>query len=277
MTNSWLPKAVVAVVALVGVTGSAARAAETNLQAFVGTWKENQAKSHHVMSGALTYTFTEEPDGLVSIVRANTPLHDRAGFDGMDYPQPSMPGRSVSWTKVSDTQYDSTIKTNGVLLASARWTLLDGGTRLTQETIPVRANGDRDVGTIEYVRISGAGNTLFGVWKPVSSRYTVPDLFTITLVGDELHVFYPKYGYVVYTMRVDGKRYAPTAPNTVAGAGTMAESVAVRTVRRITYQGEKATLEIILDVSADANTMTVTTRTPGSSDEPSVTVYERQP
>src|SRR5437867_9980588 len=140
-----------------------ATAADTDVRAFVGTWKENPAKSRHAMSGALTYTFTEEPGGFVSIVRANTPLHDRARFDGKDYPSSGSPGATVSWTKVSDTQFENTIKRNGALLATARWTVSEGGSHLTQETTPVRKNGDSGTGTIEYVRISGARNSLFGV------------------------------------------------------------------------------------------------------------------
>ena len=105
------------------------------------------------------------------------------------------------------------------------------------------------------------------VWNPVSTRYTVPDLFTITLVDDELRAFYPKYGYVVYTMRLDGKWYPLTAPNAAAGSGNMAEGVGLRTLRRITYQGQKATLEAVMDLSADGKAMTIMTRTPGSPDD----------
>jgi hypothetical protein len=253
-------------------------AEQTDLRAFVGTWKENPAKSRYAISGVLTYTFTDEQDGFVSIVRANTPLHDRVRFDGKDYASSGSPGLTVSWTKISDTQFASTGKRDGVLIGTARWTLSEGGSHLTQETTPVRANGDNDINTIEYVRISGVGNTLFGVWKPISSRSTVPDLFTITLVGDELSVFYPKYGFIVYTMRLDGKRYPGTSPRAAAGSSSAAFSVGPRTVRRVTYLGKKATLEVIMSVSEDGATMTVTTRNPNglSSHEPSVGVLEKQ-
>jgi hypothetical protein len=159
---------------------------------------------------------------------------------------------------------------------TARWTLSEGGTHLTQETTPVRANGDRAIDTIEYVRVSAAAKTLFGVWKPFSTRTTVPDLFTITLKDDELSVFYPKYGFVVYTMRLDGKRYPRTAPNAAAGAMIATEGTGYRSLRHVTFLGEKATLESEMTVSPDGETMTVTTRPPGSSDGASVTIYEKQ-
>src|SRR5258707_105741 len=71
---------VLAIIFAMVVVTSALRGADTDLRAFVGTWKENQAKTHSSMSGALTYTFAAEADGFVSIVRANTPLRDRARF-----------------------------------------------------------------------------------------------------------------------------------------------------------------------------------------------------
>ena len=262
-----------AVILMLGMT----RAAETDLRAFVGTWKQNQAKSRHAVSGALTYTFTAESDGFVSVVRANTPVHDRVRFDGKDYPASAAPNQTVSWNKVSDTVFESTIKRDGALLASARWILSDGAKRLTQETIPVRANGDNDVNVMEYVRASGGSNEIFGVWTPVSSRSLVPDLFTITLVNDELRAFYPKYGYIVYTMRLDGKAYPLTAPNNAgAEASSAAESVDTRTIRRTTYQRGRPTLQVVMHVSDDGNEMTATISTPGSASAPSVDVYEKQ-
>jgi hypothetical protein len=152
------------VIVMIGTT----RAADTDLRAFVGTWKQNQAKSRHAVSGALTYTFTAESDGFVSVVRANTPVHDRVRFDGRDYPASVAPNQTVSWSRVSDTAFESTIKRDGVLLASTRWILSEDRKRLTQETTPVRANGDSDVNVMEYVRSSGEPNTILGVWTPVS-------------------------------------------------------------------------------------------------------------
>lgn len=256
----------------------AAHAADTDLRAFVGTWRENSAKSRHFISSALTYTFTAEPDGFVSIVRGNTPVHDRARIDGKDYPRPGFSGQTVSWTRVSDTVFESSIKRDGALIASGRWTLSDGGRHLTQATIPVRANGDNDINIIEYVRTAGDGITLLGEWKPISSHSAVPDLFVITLVDDELQVFYPKYGFIVYTMRLDGRRYRLTSPNAAAGASSAAEGLEPRMLRRITYQNEEPTLEAAMSVSADGETMTVTTRNPSSSrsDESSIVIYERQ-
>lgn len=67
-------------------------------------------------------------------------------------------------------------------------------------------------------------------------------------------MFYPK-NQSSYTIRPD----------------VSAEALGPRTLRRAT-----AVLETVMTVSPDGKTMTITTRTPGSADEPSVFVYEKQ-
>src|SRR5262252_6578315 len=101
---------------LIGFSADSAHSAEVELRAFVGTWQENPAKSHHVISSALTYTFAEETDGFVTIVRGGIELRDRVRFDGKDYPTPGMAGRTVSWTKLDGTAYETTIMQDGALL-----------------------------------------------------------------------------------------------------------------------------------------------------------------
>ena len=162
------------------------------------------------------------------------------------------------------------------MIATTRWTLSEGGSHLRQDTTPVRANGENDINIIEYVRVSGTSTSLLGVWKPISTRSGAADLFTMMLKDGELSVFYPKYGAVVYTVRLDRKHYPLTRPNALPGVTTAAESIDVRSLRHTTFQGDKPSLETSMSVSPDGNTMTVTTRTPDSSDEPSVFVYERQ-
>lgn len=250
--------------------------AVTDLRVFVGTWKENQSKTRSFISSALTYEFTSEADGFITIVRGGVQLRDRVRMDGNEYPTPGVEGRTVSWMKANAVLYNATVKRDGVLVATARWILSEEGNHLRQETTPVRANGDKDINIIEYVRTSGNGETLLGEWTPVSTRSAVPDSFVITLVGDDLSVFYPKYGSTLYTMRLDGKQYPLSGPNALPGMTTAAQALAVRSLRRTTFRAETPTLEIVMTVLADGKAMTVTTHAPDRSDEPSVFVYERQ-
>ena len=256
------------------VCADTAHSAEVELRAFAGTWQENPAKSHRAISSALTYTFAEEADGFVTIVRGGIQLRDRVRFDGKDYPTPGMAGRTVSWTNIDGKTYETTIKKDGVLLGRGKWTLSDGGKRLTQETVPTRADGQNDTNIIEYRRESGEGNSLIGTWKPVSSRSVVPDLFTVTATqSGELKVFYPK-NQSSYLMRLDGKEYPLT--NAPPEMTSSAEAIGQRTLRRTTFGQHTRVSEVVIAVSADGKTLTTTFQMSGSPNEPSVTVYEKQ-
>lgn len=253
-----------------------AQSRTVDLAAFTGTWKEDQSKSRVFVSGELTYTFSRGDDGFVTIERAGVGLRDRVRFDGNDYPTPADPSRTVSWSKLGDRDYETRIKRAGALLGLTRWTVATDGNRLTQETMPVRADGQIDTNITEYVRTAGAGDSLFGVWKPVSSRAAAPDLFVVTLVGDSaLKVFYPK-NRSSYTILPDGKEHEQAATNAPPGMTTAADALGQRSVRRRTLRDHAATFETVMTVSPDGHTMTVTTHPLGSRAEPSMFVYDKQ-
>lgn len=243
-----------------------------DLAAFVGRWMENPAMSRGTISRELSYTFTQEVDGFVTIVRGRVGLRDRVRFDGNEYPTPDIEGRTTSWERLSDTVYQTTIKNRGVLTATGMWTLSDSGRRLTQETTRTEPQAAKNI--IEYVRTSGSGNSLIGVWEPVSSRSSVPESFVMTLSDTRTLSLSFRSG-VSYTMRPDGQEYEarsdafPDMKAVVTGLG-------LRALRRTTLRGRSPILESVWTLSSDGRTLTVTSHTPGSSEEPSVFVYERQ-
>ena len=247
--------------------------AEADLRVFTGTWREAPSKSRAAISKEFTYTFTQDSDGFVTIMRGVVQLRDRVRLDGRDYPTLEIQGRTTSWTQVSDTVYETTIKNGGVLTARGRWTLSGDGKRLSQET--TRAEPEAATNVIEYVRTSGVGNSLIGVWEPVSSRTSVPDSFLVTLSDVmTLNVFFPRSG-VSYAMQPDGKEYearSDALPNMTA----VVTALASRTLQRTTFRDRTPMLETVWVLSLDGRVLTLTSRTPGSSAEPSVFVYEKQ-
>src|SRR6187431_2134770 len=131
----WLGTLSLAVV--LGTANPPAKAAQqsgVDLKAFVGSWTQNPARSRGTISKDLTYTFSQEADGFITIVRGRVQLRDRVRFDGSDYPTPDIPGRTTSWTQVSNTTYETTIKNGAGLVARGKWTLSADGRHLTQET-----------------------------------------------------------------------------------------------------------------------------------------------
>lgn len=269
--------AAIAAVLLFGsvITGSATQQTQLDLAAFVGVWKENVAKRQSGRSSGLAYTFTQEADGFVTIVRVGIELRDRVRFDGKDYETAGVPGRTVSWTKISDTEYDTTIKRNGVLAAKARWIISDGGQRLTQQTTPTRVDDKSVANATEYIRIVGVGNSLIGEWRPIAASSPEADAFVVTLIDDvSLKVMYPRNNGS-YTMRPDGKEYMGENPNALPDMTTLVETLGSRSLRRSTLRSHKPIFEIVMTVSSDGKTLTVTNRTIGIA-EAAVHIYDKQ-
>lgn len=250
----------------------AAQQSDVDLKAFVGSWTQNPARSRGTISKDLTYTFSQEADGFITIVRGRVQLRDRLRFDGNDYPTPDIPGRTTSWIRVDNTTYETTIKNGGGLVARGTWTLSADGKHLTQETTRTQPQADTNI--IEYIRTSGSGTSLIGVWEPVSSTSSVPESFVVTL-SDATTLSVSFRSGVKYTMRPDGQEYDARSdgfPDTKA----VVTGLGARALQRTTFRGRTPMLEAVWTLSSDGRTLTVTSRTVGSSDEPGVFVYERQ-
>jgi hypothetical protein len=269
----WLGTLSLAVV--MGTVNPPAKAAQqlgVDLKAFVGSWTQNPAKSRGTISKDLTYAFSQEADGFIVIVRGLVQLRDRVRFDGNDYPTPDIPGRTTSWTRVSDTIHETTIKNGGVLVARGKWTLSTDGKRLTQATTRTQPQADTNI--IEYIRTPGSGNSLIGGWEPVSSTSSVAESFVVTL-SDATTLSVSFRTGVSYTMRPDGQEYDARS-DPFPDMKAVVISLESRALQRTTFRGSRPMLEAVWTLSSDGRTLTVTSRTVGSSDEPSVFVYERQ-
>ena len=252
---------------------AATQQSDVDLKVFAGSWTENPAKSHGTISKELTYTFREDGDGFIAIERGRIQLRDRVRFDGREYPTPDIPGRATSWTQISTNVYQITISNKGGVSATGKWTLSDGGRRLTQET--TRNEPQAPTNIIEYIRKSGSGDSLIGVWEPISSRMSQPSAFVLTLSDATTLTFTSIQSGVSYTIRPDGKEY-----DAQSGGAFDTKAVVIgtgpRTFQRTTFRRGAPLLEAVWTVSPEGQTLTLTTRGVGSSDDPSVLVYERR-
>jgi hypothetical protein len=251
------------------------RQSRLDLRSFVGTWTEDVTQRRAVTSG-LTYTFSQEADGFITIVRAGVDLRDRVRFDGKDYETAGVPGRTVSWIKVSNTTFETEVKRDGTVAAKGKWILSEGGKRLRQETTPRRVDEKNVTNVSEYVRISGEGNSLIGEWKPIASQSPEADQFVLSLIDETtLKMLYPRNQGTI-TIRPDGQEYAATGPNSLPGMTTSAEAIDTRSLRRTTLREHKPLFETVMTLSSDGKRLTVTSRTIGTTDVPTVFVYNRQ-
>lgn len=268
----WVGTVSLAVVLAVSPPAKAARQTDVDLKGFVGSWTQNPARSTGTISKDLTYTFTEEADGFVTIVRGRVQLRDRIRFDGNDYPTPDIPGRTTSWTRVSNTVYETTIKNGGGLVARGKWTLSADGKHLTQETTRTQPQADTNI--IKYIRTSGSGTSVIGVWQPVSSTSSVPESFVVTLSDPTTLSVVFRTG-VKYTMRPDGQEHDARSDG-FADSKAVVTGLGARALQRTTFRGGAPMLQAVWTLSPDGRTLSVTSRTLPSSDEPGVFVYERQ-
>jgi hypothetical protein len=252
---------------------AATEQSDVDLKVFAGRWTENPAKSHGTISKELTYTFREDGDGFITVERGRIQLRDRVRFDGRENPTPDIPGRATSWTQISNNVYQITIRNKGEVSATGKWTLSDGGRRLTQET--TRSEPQAPTNIIEYIRKSGSGDSLIGVWEPISSRMSQPSAFVLTLSDATTLTFTSVQSGVSYTIRPDGKEY-----DAQSGGAFDTKAVVIgtgpRSFQRTTSRRGTALVEAVWTVSSDGQALTLTTRVVGSSDDPSVLVYEKR-
>jgi hypothetical protein len=261
---------------LVAANGAAGVQSPFDVASFTGTWKENVALRQQSISPTLTYTFAEQPDGYVEITRGGVQLRDRVRFDGKDYPTPEIPGRTVSWTRVSDTEYHITIKRNGAVVTTGTWVLSEGGTRLIQSTTPTRVDGRVVTDVTEYERTTEQGTSLNGIWRPIRSRAGEPDEFILSIIeGNAVQVFYPR-NRNSFVIRPDGKEYPDVGSKTLPDMTRRSEALGRRTLRYVTRQPQGTPLQTTLTVSEDGKTMRVTTQRLGTSDTPAIFLYEKQ-
>ena len=249
--------------------------ASIDLRSFAGTWTEDVAQRAAAPS-TLNYTFTQESDGFITIVRAGVDLRDRVRFDGADYATTGVPGRTAAWLKVSGTTYETMIKRDGVVIAKGRWILSDGGKHLKQETTPRRVDGKEITSVADYVRVSGGGDSLLGEWKPVATQSSVPDQFTLVPLDENTLRMSFSGTPSTFTIRPDRREYPITGPNSLPGMVSSTEVIDSRSLRRITLRDHQPLFETVMTLSPDGKRMTLTSRADGSTDAPTVSVYSKK-
>ena len=77
------------------------------------------------------------------------------------------------------------------------------------------------------------------------------------------------------TKRPEGREYIAQNPNALPEMTTLAETLGSRSLRRSTLRSHKPIFEIVMTVSSDGKTLTVTNRTIGIA-EAAVHIYDKQ-
>ena len=165
-------------------------------------------------------------------------------------------------------------KKDGRLLLKATWKLSKDGSTLTDYFREFGSDGSTVSMDYVYQR-TGRGSGFAADWQSIKETMNSPfPLQVKAFQGDGLS-FITVVEKKTQDVKFDGKDYRNEGPAGDRGASSSAQRVDERTlVITDKYNGKVTDTETIA-LSADLNTLTITTHVPGS-DKPSVMVFERK-
>jgi hypothetical protein len=249
---------------IAAVLGSAsyALAAETP---FAGTWKLNLDKSTltgdtvkfsstagsmRMTGGGESYEF--KTDGSESKTRFGT----------------------AAWKKIDDNTWEETDMVKGRVDSKTTWTLSADGKTLTARVTGDKPGGGSFDDTSTYVRTAGT-NGLTGTWKDKEFKGSSPSVFTLSDTENGLTFDEPDFKLKAVG-KFDGKPGTVEGPSIPPGASFVLTKVGPRSFKMTRTQNGKPLDMATWTVSADGKSMTVVSRTAGTTDPPTKEVYEKQ-
>jgi hypothetical protein len=249
------------IAALLG-SASFALAAETP---FEGTWKLNLDKSKltgdtvkfssaagsmRVTGGGESYEF--KADGSESKTRFGT----------------------AAWKKIDDNTWEETDMVKGRLDSKTTWTLSADGKTLTARVTGDKPGGGSFDDTSTYVRTAGTKG-LTGTWKDKEFKGSSPSVFTLSDTENGLTFDEPDFKLKAVG-KFDGKPGTVEGPSIPPGASFVLTKAGPRSFKMTRTQNGKPLDMATWTVSADGKSMTVVSRTAGTTDPPTTEVYEKQ-
>jgi hypothetical protein len=235
---------------------------------FAGTWKLDVEKSK--LTGD-TFTYSATAAGF-HYSNGATIEYDFAA-DGKDYP--TIPDRTVSWTKSGDNSWDTVNKDgNGTVLSKAHRVLSADGKTLTVEFTSYRPDGTTAKASDEYQRVSG-GPGLPGKWKDVKSKAPSDTLTIAVPSAGQVAITYPSFKQTI-TGPTDGTPIAVKGPTIPPGVFRSIKPAGPDKWDYTTTLKDKPWVKGTMTVAAGGATLTVVSWIPGKESEKEIQVYEKQ-
>ena len=247
--------------------------ADSSLNQFAGTWKENLSKS--VRYSSTPMKFERLGDGLIRVTRmsGDTPIVSEFRADGKEHPIGSIPGAKARWIRTGDRTWTiESPRPNGVMVTMRQTLSADGRTLTVAST--TTDHGRSTSTTTLYERESGAQDEVFGTWKPGAVKSDT---------ADEIRLEFPATDRIVWTnlvtgsareLTLDGKEYPFTGPTTLPNITASIVRADDNTLVQTFKRHGKTIFTTTYKVSADGRTMTATGAEPDAK-RASVTVYEK--
>jgi hypothetical protein len=235
--------------------------------AFDGTWKLDVAKSKFTGD---TFTYAKTATGY-SYSNGATVSYAFAA-DGKDYP--TLPSRTVAWTKNADGSWDVVTKANGKVVTKTHRSLSADGKTLTAAYTEYWPNGSTVHESDVYTRVSGTSG-LAGKWRNTKANVASDSITIKTSSGGHFEIDTPSLKETV-TGLTNGAPVAVKAPNAPPGAMAAYKAAGPSKWTYNISLGGKIYVSGAKSVSADGKTLTDTSWVPGKESEASVAVYAKQ-
>jgi hypothetical protein len=232
---------------------------------FTGTWKLNLDKSN----------FTGD---TVKFSSAGGSMRVTGGGESYEFKGDGSESKTrfgtAAWKKINDNTWEETDMVNGRLDSKTTWTLSDDGKTLTARVTGDKPGGGSFDDTAIYTRTAGTKG-LTGTWKDKEFKGSSPSLFTLTETGNSLTFDEPDFKLKAVG-EFDGKPGTVEGPSIPPGASFVLAKAGPRSFKMTRTQNGKPLDMATWTVSADGKSMTVVSRTAGTTDPPTTAVYEKQ-
>jgi hypothetical protein len=241
---------------------------------WIGTWTEDMKKSQPAPADQ-QISYEQQPDGTIRESRGQGAAAIVTTFrvDGKPYPSAGGDG-TTTWVQQDPHTIVSTLHRGGKPVVKRTRVLSPDGKTLTL-TIERYVDGKKDTTTTTYMRTSGQGKGqgLLGSWRGTKVVRSTPSAVTFTDQPDGTLRSTNNVGST-FAARFDDKPYPVTGPGILPDI-----TVKLRRKNAQEFQIEyyrNNSVVVTSTVSVQGNTLTLTSRTAGSTAEPSVLVFDRQ-
>ena len=250
---------------LLAVVGTCTLASAQN--AFVGTWKLNQAKSH--LTGN-TVKYSAAPNGSIRETTAVGSYTFKT--NGQAYTAPF--GASARWKQTSPSTFETTYRRNGMLLDSDAIKVSADGKTMTVISSGTNPNGSPFRDTEIFTRVEGTSG-LMGSWRSTTMKSSTSPVLEFAANGENGITWILPEIKAKLDMTFDGKDVAPVGPTVPKGLTISATKDNPRSFSYVEKLNGNAKFKGTITVSKDGKSLTDVTR-PVGTPQRTTAVYDKQ-
>jgi hypothetical protein len=216
--------------------------------AFVGTWKLNQAKSH--LTGD-TVTYSTAADGAIKETTAVGSYTFKT--DGRPYTTPF--DSTVTWKQTGPSTWTTEDRQKETLLATDIISVSEDGKTMTIISTGTNPDGKDFHDTEVFTRTAGT-NGLMGTWKSEKMKSSTSPVMEFAANGPNGIAWILPEIKAKLDLTFDGKDVAPVGPTVPEGFTISATKNGAKSFNFVEKMNGKALIQGTLSVSPDGKTLT---------------------